>query len=490
MALVEVHTQQFPNAYGKTGFSDTFVLHVYVEEASIGHANIYMRLTSSHGYDWYINHDGNCPIALVVDGVTYLDANTGTMNDMYNFGAHGDGLDGVTDTGTILFVSNIPVTKSSILQITINCSSYPIIYTGGGSFRLGWLDTGIIYNAFNSITTTTPPVISNLKNSNPYNSQQNVSASTTSISVSWTQSSGSTATYGQYSLSGGSSWTNFGSSPYTSGTISGLTPGTNYAVDVRSGNAAGTSNSLYMAIRTRHNAPVVSITGITAELEALNVSWSSDKDMASVQYQLNGTSGSWITSGNTGKSGTFRIPNLNYNTTYTVYVRGTSTSTYDSLLSNTVNSSERTLDISHITNISSIIFGMSFTVTIDAESDNDMSLKIWTEGNERVAEVTYIPTERSNVITFTQDQLDEIYKTYPRANTVEVHFVLSTIGENATYDDDQEDTVITLTGIARTAHIGIGGIPKRSDVFIGTLTGVKRCVVWIGDEDGTPRRCI
>lgn len=75
MALVEVHTQQFPNAYRNTGFSDTFVLHVYVEEASIGHANIYMRLTSSHGYDWYINHDGNCPIALVVDGVTYQSAN-------------------------------------------------------------------------------------------------------------------------------------------------------------------------------------------------------------------------------------------------------------------------------------------------------------------------------------------------------------------------------------------------------------------------------
>lgn len=337
---------------------------------------------------------------------------------------------------------------------------------------------------------TSPPSISSLTNTNRYNNQSGVSASTTSISLSWTQTAGSAATYAQYSLDGGGSWHNFGSSPYTSGTISGLTPGTSYAVDVRNGNSAGNSNSLYMAIRTRHSAPVVSITEITAELEALNVSWSSDKNMASVQYQLNGTSGSWITTGNTGRSGTFRIPNLNYNTEYTVYLRGTSTSTYDSLQSNTVNSSERTLDISHITNISSIIFGMSFTVTIDAESDNDMSLRIWTEGNERVAEITYIPTERSNVITFTQDQLDEIYKTYPRANTVEVHFVLSTIGENAVYDDEQEDTVITLTGIARTAHIGIGGIPKRADVFIGTLTGTKRCVVWIGDEDGTPRRCI
>src|SRR5699024_5562667 len=197
---------------------------------------------SSHGYDWYINADGNCPIALVVDGVTYLDKDTGTMNDVYNFGARGQGLDGVTDTGTILFVSNLPFTKSSILQITIKCYSYPIIYHDGVRFTIVWLDTGIIYNAFSSITTTTPPVISNLTNSNPYNSQQSVSASTTSISVSWTQSSGSAATYGQYSLSGGSSWTNFGSSPYTSGTISGLTPGTNYAVDVRSGNAAGTSN--------------------------------------------------------------------------------------------------------------------------------------------------------------------------------------------------------------------------------------------------------
>lgn len=488
--MVEVYTGQFPGAAQNTGFSDTYVLHIYVEEASIGHANIYMRLTSAHNYDWYINFDGNCPIGIAVDWQWV----EGDMDDMWNFGARQQppwgGLDGVTNTDYVLFASNVSVTNSSILQVTLDCSSYPVIYTGGTSFTLGYFDTGIIYNAFSSITTTTPPQISNLKNTNPYNSQQNVSASTTSISVSWTQSGGSTATYGQYSLNGGSSWTNFGSSPYTSGTISGLTPGTNYSVDIRSGNAAGTSNSLHMSIRTRHNAPVVTITGITAELEALNVSWSSDKDMESVQYQLNGTSGEWVTSGNTGKSGTFRIPNLNYNTEYTVYLRGTSTSTYDSLLSNTVNSSERTLDISHITNISNIIFGMSFTVTIVAESDNDMSLRIWTEGNERVAEVTYTPTERSNIITFTQDQLDEIYKTYPMANTVEVHFVLSTIGENTIYDDEQEDTVITLTGIARTAHIGMGSIPKRADAFIGTLTGTKRCVVWIGDEDGTPRRCI
>lgn len=337
---------------------------------------------------------------------------------------------------------------------------------------------------------TAPPTISNLTNTNRYNNQSDVSASTTSISLSWTQSAGSTATYAQYSLDGGGSWHNFGSAPYTSGTITGLSPGTKYAVDVRSGNSAGNSNSLYMAIRTVSSAPAISIKEITAELEALNVSWSADKSMASIQYQLDSTSGSWITTGNTGTSGTFRITNLNYNTTYEVNIRGSSSSTYDGLDSDVVSSSMKTLDISHITNISSIIFGMPFTVTIDTESENDMLLQVWTEGNGRRVEYDFSPTDRSNIITFTQDQFDSIYKTFPRANEVDIHFILSTVGENDIYNDVQKNTTVILTGIARTAHIGMGGTPKRADVFIGTVGGTKRCVTWIGDEDGTPRRCI
>ena len=340
------------------------------------------------------------------------------------------------------------------------------------------------------MTLTTPPELSNLRNDNPYKDNSGISASTTSIRLKWDQTGGSDDTSAAYNLNNESSWHGFGSSKdgYTSGTISKLTPGTSYYIQVRTKNEAGFSNYLHITIRTRHNIPVVSITNITAELEALNVSWTSDKDIKTLQYQLNGTSGSWITVGQTGYSGTFRIAGLDYNTNYTVYLRGTSTSAYDSLTSNVVKSSKETLDISHITNISTLIFGTSFTVTISGESNNAMSLRIWTTGNSRTAEVTVTPQKGSNTITLTQSQLDNVYRTFPRANTMTMYFQLSTIGTQ-TYADTQTSRTLTLTGIARTAHIGVSNRPRRCDVYIGVGNRPRRCVTWIG-VSGTARRCI
>ena len=339
------------------------------------------------------------------------------------------------------------------------------------------------------MTLTTVPEISNLRNNNPYNGNSGVSEYMYDINLRWDHTGGSDSTQGYYSLNNGS-WVAAGTANngYTTCSIHNLTPGTSYNIRVKNSNEAGDSNILSIKIRTRHQIPNVTITGITAELEALNVSWTSDKDIKTLQYQLNGTSGSWITVGQTGYSGTFRIAGLDYNTNYTVYLRGTSTSAYDSLTSNVVKSSKETLDISHITNISTLIFGTSFTVTISGESNNAMSLRIWTTGNSRTAEVTVTPQKGSNTITLTQSQLDNVYRTFPRANTMTMYFQLSTIGTQ-TYADTQTSRTLTLTGIARTAHIGISNRPRRCDVYIGVGNRPRRCVTWIG-VSGTARRCI
>lgn len=338
-------------------------------------------------------------------------------------------------------------------------------------------------------TLTTVPAISNLRNDSPYNENTGVSSSMYDINLRWDHDDGSAATQGYYSINNGG-WVQAGTANngYTTCSIHQLTPGTSYNIRVKNSNEAGDSNILSITVRTRHRAPVITITNITAELEALTVSWSSDKSLRTLQYQLNGTSESWITTGDTGTSGSFKISGLDYNTEYTIYLRGTSTSTYDSLTSSAINESEETLDISHITNISTLIFGTSFTVTISGESNNTMSLRIWTTGNGRTAEVTVRPQKGSNTITLTQDQLDNVYRTFPRANTMTMYFQLSTVGSE-TYTDTRLNRTLTLTGIARTAHIGVSNRSRRSDVYIGVGNKPRRCVSWVG-VNGTARRCI
>lgn len=328
----------------------------------------------------------------------------------------------------------------------------------------------------------TPPIISTLTNTNPFNTNTGVSSTPTTISIKWTESG--TVTNRYYRVDGGS-WI---STSAANVTISNLTEGTSYKIEVKSSNSVGDSNILSTTIRTRYNAPRLTLSYSSKQLDTLTFKWTSDKPLASSQYKIG--DGSWISS-DTGTSGIITINRLTPNTKYTITFKGVSTSSYDALNStNEPTASGITLDIARITSIGDCIFGNSITINIDKVVTNVTKLKISTIGNNLSPEFIIDVENGVNIFIPTQEQLDQMYRCFSNTNYIPLYFNLITVGQWEEWEDDEEQKALELTGIAKTAHIGINNISKRAQVLIGVNNIPKRAIVWIGDVNNKPRRCI
>jgi YD repeat-containing protein len=142
----------------------------------------------------------------------------------------------------------------------------------------------------------------------------------TSVVVSWSAATDNVGVTGyQYSINGGSSWVTA-----TSGvSITGLTNGTSYTVQVRARDAAGnwgnpSSASFSTSDTAAPSAPgTPSFTSITAS--SATASWGASTDnVGVVEYQYAVNSGGWTTNGAATSVG---LSGLAQATTYTVYVR-------------------------------------------------------------------------------------------------------------------------------------------------------------------------
>lgn len=329
-----------------------------------------------------------------------------------------------------------------------------------------------------------PPEKPTLTNNNKYNNpatgiQSGVSASTTSltIGVSTTQWGEPDAAkiYWECNNGGGSGNT----AKASQFTINGLKAGTTYTVTVYLKNSKGSSSSSSITIRTKYNAPIVSISLDDVDLEQLIFNWSSDKSLKSTEYKIDG--GSWVSLGQTGTSGTFTAQWFDPKTTHTIYFRGTSTNALDALLSSQKSASGTTHDRGHIVSIGDCTFGLNIELDIESESDKQLKIEVWTEGNGLSPRFIYDNIgsgDRTWTFVPTQDQLDKMYRCYPKSNTIPIHFLLTTHGEWKDWEDDQQDKTLTLTGIAKTAHAGDNSNKPR------------RCQVWVGDSSNKPRRAV
>lgn len=331
------------------------------------------------------------------------------------------------------------------------------------------------------------PVLGSITNDNKYNNQTGISASTNSVSVSWKLSSGDAPTKCEYNI--GNGWIQ--TSNLYSQTISNLSPGKSYTIQIRGSNAAGTSNTISITIRTRHSIPSTTLSLKSRDLETLTFDWTSDKDLESTEYKID--TGNWTNLSQSGKSGSFTVKWFDPKTTHTIYFRGISTSAYDSLQSAEKSANGTTLDRAHITNIGDCIFGLNIPIVIESESSKPLSLQIWTTGNSRNPIFTFENiSNKSFTYTFspTQQQLDDMYKCYTNTNDIPIYFLLTTNGDNKNWNDTQQDKTLQLTGIAKTAHIGINNSPRRAQVFIGDENKKpRRSVAWVGVSD-IARRCI
>lgn len=400
------------------------------------------------------------------------------------------------------FKYEVSEAKSTIrMSVTVDLSAI----TGINSGHIGGPDSnskpGWHYNKLTAsgsvdvsgIVLGRPPVLTSLSNNNPYTNpstgkQNGVSASVNSISVAINASDwGDPAATAYWSCDGKS-----GNTKSSSFSITGLTPGTSYTVTVYLQNTIGTSSSKTITIRTRHNPPVVSLSLTEIDLEQLIFSWESDKNLKSTEYKID--DGSWISLDQTGTSGTFTAQWFDPKTTHVIYFRGTSTDDLDSLLSDEKDASGTTYDRAHIIDIGECIFGLPIEIMIESESEKQLKMEIWVEGNnlEPLFEFDNIGSgDRQWIFNPTQDQLDQIYRCYPKSNTIPIHFLVTTHGEWKDWEDTQQDATLLLTGIAKTGHVGDeNNVPRRVQFWVGDENNVpRRAVCWVG-VDGVAQRTI
>lgn len=328
-----------------------------------------------------------------------------------------------------------------------------------------------------------PSVISDIVNTNKYNDSDGISASTDMISLSWTVSGTAGTSY--YKLGDGS-WNELSNA--TSVNIPNLTAGTTYDIKVKNTNSAGDSNILSITVRTRHSAPVITLTYKSSELEALKFEWSSDKELDSAEYKIN--DGEWIDRDFKGIKGNFTVSQLEPNTKYTIYVRGTSISTYDSLESNEASASGTTNDIARIETIGNCIFGKDITITIKNVATDVTKLKIWTNTASKTIEFVFDVTDKTYTFKPTQNQLDQMYRCYTNKNEIPIYFQVYVTGSKSKqWFDDEYQKSLQLTGIVKTAYIGVEDKPMRAQAFIGVDGKPMRAIAWIGDVNGKARRC-
>lgn len=336
------------------------------------------------------------------------------------------------------------------------------------------------------IPLVTKPTISSLTNNNKFNDQAGVSASTDSISLKWTHSGGDAPTESYYRIGTSGSWTKTSST--TSHTVTGLTSGTSYTIYVYSKNTDASSGNLSITVRTLSAQGAVTLSLSSRDLESLTFNWSSDKELASTQYKID--SGSWTNLSQTGKSGTFTAKWFDPNTTHTVYFKGVSTT--DSITTNEISASGTTYKIAQINSVADCIFGSDISMEVASESNKQIDLKVTVTGSDNsTSSFTFENISKgTHVYSPTQNELDAVYKKFTNSNTIPISFTLTTVGDNKSWTGTATQKDLQLTGIAKTAHIGVNGTPKRAQAWVGVNNTPKRAVVWIGDSNNTPRRCI
>lgn len=319
------------------------------------------------------------------------------------------------------------------------------------------------------------PVLGNVRNTNPYNGNQGVSASENSISVAFDLVGGDEPTKLYYSF--GDYWREIPNNQYSI-TLDGYDPGTTIFINFLAANDAGNAESLpSITIRTLYDAPAINAWIDNPTMESLRLNWSSTRPLKQLNYSI---AGGYVELQVDGQSsGQITLDNLSPSTQYPVYVNGISSDQYDGRGTNdTITVYGTTTDIARITKVESITHGKDFRVVITNPSNKSCTLKLWTTGNGLRADISLSVSVGTVTVNVTESKWDEIYKTFPNSNTHTMYAQLVTHG-NKDYNDNQKTSTITLTGIQKTCKTGINNTPRRVQVWVGDSSGkARRCVSW------------
>lgn len=214
-------------------------------------------------------------------------------------------------------------------------------------------------------------------------------------------------------------------------------------------------------------------------LNSIKMNWSSDSIIDYLWYSTN-EGNNWLGVDVTdGTSGTYTITGLNPNTTYRIKTR---LQRKDSHLTKDTNVlSVTTYDIGRISSISNFNHGDDATLEITNPSDSSLSLAMKI-GNTQI--LNKIISTGNNAISFTDEQLDNIYRLYGSSNSITATFILTT-ANNSNYTNSKTAT-ITLTGNQKTFY---AAEKKRAKVYVCVNGEIKRAITWTG-KSSISRRCI
>lgn len=218
---------------------------------------------------------------------------------------------------------------------------------------------------------------------------------------------------------------------------------------------------------------------LIAELNTVKIIWKTNESCRNIKFGIDESKMNEKKVVSAG--GTEVISNLSPNTEYTVYINFERN---DSKLYLPKNQTYKikTKDYAKITDAKNFIHGDGTSIQIinPATVSLNLEMKI---GNNSILTKKNIVTG-TNSISFSDTELDKIYKLYGNSSTLTVTFIVSGGG----YTNSKTCT-ITLKGNQKTSRNNVNGSWKRAKCWININDVWKRAVTW-QNINGTWRRCI
>ena len=227
--------------------------------------------------------------------------------------------------------------------------------------------------------------------------------------------------------------------------------------------------------------PVIeSLTLKSRTLTSLTFSYTLKKTVDTVYYKLS-TSSSYKTIGSNKKSGSFTVSGLSTNTKYTINFKARNTSGSTNKDANK-NVTGTTYDIGRISTLNNFVHGDNAAISITNPSGSALSLNMKI-GSTSI--LTKTVNTGSNTISFTDSQLDAVYKKYGSGNTVTATFTLTT----ASSYTNSKNCTITLKGNQKNGYKKVNNTWVRCKRFKKVNNTWLRVVRWIKINDSW-KRCI
>lgn len=304
------------------------------------------------------------------------------------------------------------------------------------------------------------------------------SKTSSSIKINW--SSDSTIDHIWYSINNGSSWVDAGAVNASSGNynITGLSANTSYNIKtrVRRAGTTLTTDSTALSVTTyQRTIPTISLS--SKSVNSVTVISGCNVTVSSTQYRIKTSSGSY---GGYQNSATFS--GLTPNTAYIVEVKKVGQASGEA---GTATLSVTTYQIGEITSASNFNHGDNASLVITNPSGTSLILQMKIGATQIFSKSVSAGTITN---TFTDTELDNIYKLYGNGNTLTVTYILTTTANGTSYTNNRNCTV-TLTGKQKTGHINVNGTWKRTQRWVNVNGTWKRAVRWI-NVNGTWKRCI